>query len=226
LVLLVTIQDLIKDYNELRVGLQTLIHELKYDHFEEEEKVNMIEFRDKAMERFDQLEIRYTSMDIAYKDVVSYFGENPGDMKPDEFFGIFSTFMSSWQKAKSDIEHEKKKKAQLEKQKEYQEQRKQKRVLLDTKGKVGKEGYKYNGNTMLKLYLLVTPENQNDDDKDIMDNLLEKLRSGEMTVTSKNRRDRRKTRAESMMIKAEDLLRHIQTDEPPLPTNNNTSIKA
>ena len=58
-----------------------------------------------------------------------------------------------------------------------------------------------------------------------MDNLLEKLRSGEMTTGSQQRknrmstRERRRTRAESMVVKAEDLLRHIQSEEevPPLP---------
>lgn len=59
-----------------------------------------------------------------------------------------------------------------------------------------------------------------------MDNLLEKLRSGEMAATSSQRksrrlsvRERRKTRAESMVVKAEDLLRHMQNEEeaPPMP---------
>jgi hypothetical protein len=127
----VTIQDLIKDYNELRVGLQTLIHELDYHYGSEYEAVEddnyanyMYKFRDRAIEKFDQIEVRYTSMDVAYKDVVSYFGEDPGDMKPDEFFGIFQTFTSSWSKAKSDIEGQKKKLEQAEKAKEFQEQRK------------------------------------------------------------------------------------------------------
>lgn len=126
-----TIQDLIKDYNELRVGLQTLIHELDYHYGTDYEAVEddnyanyMHKFRDRAIEKFDQIEVRYTSMDVAYKDVVSYFGEDPGDMKPDEFFGIFQTFNSSWSKAKSDIEGQKKKQEQTEKAKEFQEQRK------------------------------------------------------------------------------------------------------
>lgn len=128
---LVTIQDLIKDYNELRVGLQTLIHELDCHYGPEYESepgdnyaIAMYKFRDRAIEKFDQLEVRYTSMDVAYKDVVSYFGEDPSDMKPDEFFGIFQTFTSSWNKAKSDIEVQKKKLEQAEKAKEFQEQRK------------------------------------------------------------------------------------------------------
>lgn len=128
---IVTIQDLIKDYNELRVGLQTLIHELDCHYSNDYEAAPgdnfasvMYKFRDRAIEKFDQLEVRYTSMDVAYKDVVSYFGEDPSDMKPDEFFGIFQTFTSSWSKAKSDLEMQKKKKEQAEKTKEFQAQRK------------------------------------------------------------------------------------------------------
>jgi hypothetical protein len=50
-----------------------------------------------AIDKFDDLELRYTSMDVAYKDAVTFFGENPNEMKPDEFFAIFRTFMSSWE---------------------------------------------------------------------------------------------------------------------------------
>ena len=99
-----TIQDLIKDYNELRVGLQKLMHEIERYEKDEEEPIAhdrllevMNNFRDSAIEKFDQLEVRYTFMDVAYKDVVTYFGENPRDMKPDEFFGVFKTFTSSWE---------------------------------------------------------------------------------------------------------------------------------
>jgi hypothetical protein len=153
----VTIQDLIKDYNELRVGLQTLIHELDChygpdyepptgDHFSS----TMYSFRDRAIEKFDQLEVRYTSMDIAYKDVVSFFGEDPSDMKPDEFFGIFQTFISSWQKAKSDLEKEKKKQDQLDKAREYQEQRK---ARLKTRIDEGNSVYRMKYVDVLKLVL-------------------------------------------------------------------------
>ncbi|OBZ82725.1 Formin-A, partial [Choanephora cucurbitarum] len=207
----VTIQDLIKDYNELRVGLQTLIHELDCHYsgdYVAEQGDNfaavMYNFRDRAIERFDQLEVRYTSMDVAYKDVVSYFGEDASEMKPDEFFGIFQTFTSSWTKAKSDLVLLKRKEEQAEKTKQFQEQRKAR---------------------LNKRLDMSETNSENQDDKDIMDNLLEKLRSGEMTTGSQQRknrmstRERRRTRAESMVVKAEDLLRHIQSEEevPPLP---------
>lgn len=101
---LVTLQDMVKDYNEIRVGLQKLIQELE-NHFDEDEETPegdnyaqvMRNFRNEAIEKFEELEVRYTSMDVAYKDVVSYYGENADQMKPDEFFGIFKTFTSSWE---------------------------------------------------------------------------------------------------------------------------------
>lgn len=101
----VTLQDLIKEYNELRSGLQQLSQELSTHYDEENYAANpgdnfassMHKFCREAVEKFDDLEIRYTSMDVAYKDAVSFFGENPSEMKPDEFFAIFRTFMSSWE---------------------------------------------------------------------------------------------------------------------------------
>lgn len=100
----VTLQDMVKDYNEIRVGLQKLIQELE-NHYDEEEETPegdnyaqvMRNFRNDAIEKFEELEVRYTSMDVAYKDVVGYYGENADQMKPDEFFGIFKTFTSSWE---------------------------------------------------------------------------------------------------------------------------------
>lgn len=64
-----------------------------------------------------------------------------------------------------------------------------------------------------------------------MDNLLEKLRTGEMGTAQQRKsrrisvRERRKTRVESMVVKAEDLLRHIQNEEevPPLPRTRGAS---
>lgn len=59
---------------------------------------------------------------------------------------------------------------------------------------------------------------ENQEDKHIMDNLLERLRSGEMATATKQRsrrntlRERRRTRSESVMIKAEDLLKHMQNE--------------
>ena len=95
---------MVKDYNEIRAGLQKLIQELENHYPEDEDEPEgdnfaqvMRNFRNEAIGKFEELEVRYTSMDIAYKDVVTYYGENPDQIKPDEFFGIFKTFTSSWE---------------------------------------------------------------------------------------------------------------------------------
>lgn len=38
---------------------------------------------------YDQLQVRYASMDAACKDVLLYFGEDPSNIKPDEFFSMY-----------------------------------------------------------------------------------------------------------------------------------------
>jgi cytokinesis protein len=102
---------MVKDYNEIRVGLQKLIQELDNHYPETDDETQseeidsyaqvMRQFRNEALEKFEELEVRYTSMDVAYKDVVSHYGENADQMKPDEFFSIFKTFTSSWEVSKA-----------------------------------------------------------------------------------------------------------------------------
>lgn len=140
--IIVTLQDMVKDYNEIRVGLQKLIQELD-NHYPEGDDDNdgndddgesdeidnycqiMKSFRNEAIEKFEELEVRYTSMDVAYRDVVAYYGENPDQMKPDEFFGIFKTFTSSWERAMTDNVSAKKKLENMEKARRAEEERRE-----------------------------------------------------------------------------------------------------
>ncbi|KAL9540551.1 hypothetical protein MBANPS3_009622, partial [Mucor bainieri] len=85
----------------------------------------MRSFRNYAIEKFDDLEVRYTSMDVAYRDVVTYFGENPDQMKPDEFFGIFKTFTLSWERAMTDNVSARKKLGNMEKARRTEEERRE-----------------------------------------------------------------------------------------------------
>lgn len=57
----------------------------------------MKDFVIKSKQKFEELQVKYTSMEVAYKDVVAYFGEDPNNTKPDEFFGIFKTFIASFE---------------------------------------------------------------------------------------------------------------------------------
>ncbi|KAI9259027.1 hypothetical protein BDA99DRAFT_484089 [Phascolomyces articulosus] len=213
----VTLQDVVKEYNELRSGLQKLIGELEAHYGPDYEAPEgdsfaeiMTEFRDKALGKFEELEVRYTSMDVAYKDAVSFYGENPSEMKPDEFFGIFKTFTSSWERAMSDNKTARKKLEQMERARRMESERReriktQRHRGVDTSEESGPAGA--------------------EEEKNIMDNLLDRLRAGDLDTSTKRRgersaaRERRIQRSESVAVMAEDLLRSIQTDpdSPPVP---------
>ncbi|KAL9555089.1 hypothetical protein MBANPS3_002512 [Mucor bainieri] len=209
----VTLQDMVKDYNEIRVGLQKLIEELE-NHYPEEEQDEtsseidnycqiMRSFRNDAIEKFEELEVRYTSMDVAYRDVVTYFGENPDQMKPDEFFGIFKTFTSSWERAMTDNVSARKKLENMEKARRAEEERRERIKAQKLRG------------------VDTSDANHSGLDEDIMDNLLDKLRAGEIDTNikrtrnnerSNTSREKRMQKSESVAILAEDLLKSIQSD--------------
>jgi cytokinesis protein len=80
----------------------------------------------------------------------------------------------------------------------------------------------YNG-TVDTDFILSDDNNGNDEDKNIMDNLLDKLRAGELDTNTKRRGERsaarqaRMQRSESVALQAEDLLKSIQTDDSSSP---------
>ncbi|KAI8883189.1 hypothetical protein K501DRAFT_219845, partial [Backusella circina FSU 941] len=84
----------------------------------------MTQFRTEAINTFDQVEVRYTAMDVAYKDVLVYFGEDPSHVKPDEFFSIFSKFIADWERSKKDILLRREKMDRLKKVHQYQIEKK------------------------------------------------------------------------------------------------------
>jgi|SRR6185312_8565105 len=64
-------------------------------------------FIDKSRVKFEKLKLAYTSMEVEYKAIVAFFGEDPNSTKPDEFFSIFKTFTASFEKARLDIKKQK-----------------------------------------------------------------------------------------------------------------------
>lgn len=59
-------------------------------------------FIESAEKEFAKTEIAMKEMDVLYKDCVKFYGEEPAIMRPDEFFGIFKTFSSSFEVRFSD----------------------------------------------------------------------------------------------------------------------------
>jgi len=144
-------------------------------------------------------------MEVAYKDVVSFYGEDPTSTKPDDFFGIFKLFLASFEHARNDNKVQQERAAQKKKKEEIAERvKKEKTPSPDVKLGTDESG-----------------------EKDIMDNLLETLRNGDATS---RRRERRLNRSTSVSLRAEDLLKSLKEkeDAPPLPKipDNITEITA
>jgi hypothetical protein len=82
--------------NDLAIEIQKNYTDVE---LEENDKFPTImkDFVTKGKQKFEELQVKYTSMQVAYKDVVAYFGEDPNNTKPDEFFGWFKIFITSFE---------------------------------------------------------------------------------------------------------------------------------
>ncbi|KAI9146343.1 hypothetical protein BKA69DRAFT_1034590 [Paraphysoderma sedebokerense] len=101
------------ELNLLRSGLRDIINELERFHNnpnggdEDKDKQDrfksvMSEFKIRIEGLMKDLNVRVTKMEKCYKSVVQLFGEDPDKMGPEEFFGIFKTFLTSFETALSD----------------------------------------------------------------------------------------------------------------------------
>lgn len=57
----------------------------------------MDEFFQEATTEFKRVYLLCDKMNETYNNVVKFYGEDPAKMSPDEFFGIFKTFTTSWE---------------------------------------------------------------------------------------------------------------------------------
>lgn len=97
-----SVNDMVEQYTEMRQHLKKLDTELETQWQDAELDPNdrffqvMTKHRNAATERFEELETLYINMDAKWKDVMSFYGENPKVMRPDDFFSIFSKFVVNW----------------------------------------------------------------------------------------------------------------------------------
>lgn len=102
LVNLVSFQFLETEMNDLRTAIGDLKNELE-NHFKEKPSDNvdwfktlMEDYLAKIDLGFVTLEKNYAIMNDLYTQVVTSFGEDPKKVTPEEFFGIFKTFIVSF----------------------------------------------------------------------------------------------------------------------------------
>lgn len=91
------------EFRELETGLANIDQELK-EHYDENTHSEddrflpvMRDFHTQASTEFKRLYLLRNKMGEWYDKVVRYYGEDPTKMHPDEFFGIFKKFTSSWE---------------------------------------------------------------------------------------------------------------------------------
>ncbi|KAF9142652.1 hypothetical protein BGX30_002468 [Mortierella sp. GBA39] len=153
---------------------------------------------------FAVTKVAMAEQDVLYKECVKFYGEDPVNMKPDEFFGIFKTFTSSFEKARDDNRKQRERDTQREKAKlaakQRQEQIAAKRNRLQVPDISGE------GST--------SDVDGGSDDKGMMDSLLETLRNGGDTEASRRdrRRKKRMDHSASVAVKAQDLLTSLRED--------------
>ncbi|KAK9720522.1 hypothetical protein K7432_004102 [Basidiobolus ranarum] len=209
-------------FQEMRIELQDLHSKLKEvaveleKHHSAPEKDDdpfaktMKEFMNNALEEFSNMDVKFKAMEVAYQEIVSLYGEDPKSTAPEEFFGVFKSFATLFSKASKDNAALREKQAQIEKKKKRDEE---KEVLKAQK----------------KASPVLEDVSSNDDEKGVMDNLLENLRKGnsvEATRKIRSRddaaarlRDRRKTQQRSSISsRALQMLHEMnENDAPPLP---------
>jgi hypothetical protein len=198
-----SINDVIKQYTDLRQGLKQLNTELA-EYWSDESILDaedkfasvMTKYRTSAAAKFEQLESLYVNMDASWKDVIVFYGENPKMMRPDEFFAVFARFLDNWEKA---VQADEKYKAKL--QKEEQKRKLEEERKERAKQKQAKE--------IDSVDISAQAATGTDDDRRMMDNLLDKLRSGE--VEARTRRRQKPRRNETGDAKPEQVLDEMDT---------------
>jgi len=157
----------------------------------------MEEYRTSATGRFEELEALYVNVDAKWKDAMVYYGENPRNKRPDEFFNIFARFLSSWKtSAIEEANYTRQQELAEKRRKEIEERRAKALKIMDSDSIQSEDSESTSG----------------DDDRRLMDDLLEKLRSGEKENKSRQLRVRQRLKrlrnAQSPSIKMERKLSH------------------
>uniref|UniRef100_A0A8C6JAQ5 Uncharacterized protein n=1 Tax=Melopsittacus undulatus TaxID=13146 RepID=A0A8C6JAQ5_MELUD len=115
----VNLVELEKEVNNIKNGLKAVEAELDYQKRRMWESGDrfvpvMSDFITVASFSFSELEDLLNEARDKYAKALKHFGESEGKMQPDEFFGIFDTFLQSFAEAKQDLENMRKKKEEEE----------------------------------------------------------------------------------------------------------------
>ncbi|XP_064600215.1 disheveled-associated activator of morphogenesis 1-like [Liolophura sinensis] len=149
----VNFKELDKDISMIRSGLREIEKEITFLDNRPKERGDkfvsvMGDFVTLASYNFSEIEEAYTEMKHKFETVTKAYGEDPVSSEPDEFFGIFDTFLTSFAEAKRENERIKKQREEEAKRARLEEQlrkEKEKQKLLRRGGGDTKNGKCTNG---------------------------------------------------------------------------------
>uniref|UniRef100_A0A8C6UN61 Dishevelled associated activator of morphogenesis 1b n=1 Tax=Neogobius melanostomus TaxID=47308 RepID=A0A8C6UN61_9GOBI len=173
----VNMTELDKDIGNLRSSLKLVEAELQYQQTQSSQgRVDKFipvvsQFITVATFSFSEVEESVTEAKELFAKSLKHFGEDPSKMQPDEFFGIFDSFMTSFSDAKQDNDN-------MIKRKEEEE----KRALMEATLKKEREKK-------------AKDEHQGGE----FDDLVSALRSGEVFDKDMNKMNRRKQRKQNQL---------------------------
>ncbi|XP_069810931.1 disheveled-associated activator of morphogenesis 2 isoform X1 [Dendropsophus ebraccatus] len=146
----VNLVELEKEVHNIKNGLRAVEAELDYQrrHYRDPEDrfvPVMSDFITVASFSFSELEDLLSEARDKFAKAMKHFGESEGKMQPDEFFGIFDTFLQSFSEAKQDLENMRKKKEEEERRARMEamlkDQREKERRMKKAKaGSISEEG--------------------------------------------------------------------------------------
>uniref|UniRef100_A0A8C4HM16 Dishevelled associated activator of morphogenesis 2 n=1 Tax=Dicentrarchus labrax TaxID=13489 RepID=A0A8C4HM16_DICLA len=106
----VNLSELEKEVHSIKSGLKALEAELHYQQSRTRERGDKFvavigDFITVAGFGFSELEDQLSEAKDKFTKSLKHFGEEEGRMQPDEFFGIFDTFLQSFSEARQDLEN-------------------------------------------------------------------------------------------------------------------------
>nr|XP_045011918.1 disheveled-associated activator of morphogenesis 2 isoform X2 [Jaculus jaculus] len=140
----VNLAELEKEVGNLRKGLRAVEVELEYQRHQVRDPNDkfvpvMSDFITVSSFSFSELEDQLNEAKDKFAKALGHFGEQDSRMQPDEFFGIFETFLQAFSEARQDLEAMRRKKeeeerrarmeAMLKEQRERERWQRQRKVL-------------------------------------------------------------------------------------------------
>ncbi|XP_061390121.1 disheveled-associated activator of morphogenesis 1 [Musca vetustissima] len=137
----VSLGEMDKDIQMLRTGLADVAREIEFHRSSGPAQQGdrflpvMREFHAQASVRFAELEDKFQDMKTRFDRAVRLFGEDGSVLQPDEFFGIFDAFLTSFAEAKADNDNLRKR--QEEEEKRAKQDAELKKRTIERKNKEG-----------------------------------------------------------------------------------------